>query len=331
MNERFSAVLLEQTDGKTRASIATIGIDDLPEGDVLVAVDWSTLNYKDGLAITGAAKVVRSFPFVPGIDFAGRVVRSSSSEFAEGDEVLLTGFGVGEHHWGGLSRYARVKSEWLVKVPGGMNGRQAMAIGTAGFTAMLSVMALEDQGVTPDKGEILVTGAAGGVGSVSIPLLAKRGFQVVASTGRASLADYLTALGASRIVDRGEFAGKGKAPLDSAHWAGAIDTVGGETLANLLKSMQYLGVVAACGLAGGSGLPATVFPFILRGVRLIGIESVYCPMEVRKRAWRRLAEDLDYGLLDSMVSEIALEDVPDRAADFLEGSVRGRLVVRVAE
>ncbi|MCB1972080.1 MAG: oxidoreductase [Geminicoccaceae bacterium] len=328
MSEQFLAVVLHEIEGKTVASIESPTVDDLPDGDVLVAVEWSTLNYKDGLAITGAGKIVRHFPFVPGIDFAGRVLRSSSPDFEEGDGVLLTGYGVGERHWGGLAQMARVKGEWLVKLPGDMTGRQAMAIGTAGFTAMLAVRALEHQGVTPDRGEVVVTGAAGGVGSISLPLLARKGYRAVASTGRTSLEDYLRKLGATRVVDRSEFTSQTKAPLASAHWAGAIDTVGAETLAGLLKSMQYHGAVAACGLAGGASLPATVFPFLLRGVRLIGIDSVYCPMEERQAAWQELHKDLDPDLLETMVTEIALDDVPRWAPRFLKGEVRGRLLVR---
>ncbi|MEK0084780.1 MDR family oxidoreductase [Benzoatithermus flavus] len=327
MSETFKAVLLEQADGRTTARLADLPVENLPPGDVLVDVAFSTLNYKDALAITGAGKIVRQFPFVPGIDFAGTVSRSEHPRFEPGDEVILTGWGVGERHWGGLARKARVKADWLLPRPEGLSLEQAMAIGTAGFTAMLCVMALEEQGVTPEQGEIVVTGAAGGVGSVAIPLLAKRGFEVVASTGRAALADYLKRLGAAAVVDRRQFAEGSKAPLDSARWAGAIDTVGGDTLVNLLKGMQYRGVVAACGLAGGANFNGTVFPFILRGVRLIGVDSVYYPAERRGAVWTRLASDLDPDLLAGMVTRIGLADVPRVAPDFLKGAVRGRIVV----
>jgi acrylyl-CoA reductase (NADPH) len=327
MSETFRALLLEQADGRTVSRLADLPLEALPAGDVLVDIAWSTLNYKDALAITGTGKIVRQFPFVPGIDLAGRVERSEHPCFKPGDEVLLTGWGVGERHWGGLAEKARVKAEWLVLKPQGLALEQAMAIGTAGFTAMLSVMALEEQGVTPDRGEIVVTGAAGGVGSVAIPLLAKRGFKVIASTGRRELEGYLKGLGAAGVVDRNELAGGSKAPLDSARWAGAIDTVGGDTLVNLLKAMQYHGVVAACGLAGSSSLNGTVFPFILRGVRLIGVDSVYFPGERRPAVWSRLAGDLDPAQLAAMTTTIGLSEVPEVAPEFLKGAVRGRIVV----
>jgi acrylyl-CoA reductase (NADPH) len=327
MSETFRALLLEQADGRTVSRLADLPLEALPAGDVLVDIAWSTLNYKDALAITGTGKIVRQFPFVPGIDLAGRVERSEHPCFKPGDEVLLTGWGVGERHWGGLAEKARVKAEWLVLKPQGLALEQAMAIGTAGFTAMLSVMALEEQGVTPDRGEIVVTGAAGGVGSVAIPLLAKRGFKVIASTGRRELEGYLKGLGAAGVVDRNELAGGSKAPLDSARWAGAIDTVGGDTLVNLLKAMQYHGVVAACGLAGSSSLNGTVFPFILRGVRLIGVDSVYFPGERRPVVWSRLAGDLDPAQLTAMTTTIGLSEVPEVAPEFLKGAVRGRIVV----
>lgn len=329
MSETFRAVLLEQADGRTTARVAELDPGSLPEGDVLVDVAFSTLNYKDALAITGAGKIVRQFPFVPGIDLAGTVSRSEHPCFKPGDEVILTGWGVGERHWGGLAEKARVKGDWLLLRPEGLSLEQAMAIGTAGFTAMLCVMALEEQGVAPEKGEVVVTGAAGGVGSIAIPLLARRGFKVVASTGRAELEGYLKGLGAAEVVGRERFAQGSKAPLDSARWAGAIDTVGGDTLANLLKGMQYHGVVAACGLAGSSSLDATVFPFILRGVRLIGVDSVLYPAERRPAVWARLARDLDPGLLASMETRIGLADVPKVAPEFLKGAVRGRVVVDV--
>jgi acrylyl-CoA reductase (NADPH) len=329
MSETFRALLLEQEGGRTAARLAELPVADLPEGEVLVDVAYSTLNYKDALAITGAGKIVRQFPFVPGIDLAGIVARSADPRYATGDEVVLTGWGVGERHWGGLAGKARVKADWLLHRPDGLSLRQAMAVGTAGFTAMLCVRALEEQGVAPDRGEVVVTGAAGGVGSVAIPLLARAGFKVVASSGRKELEGYLKDLGATGIIDRASLAeGGSKAPLDSARWAGAVDAVGGATLANLLKSMQYHGVVAACGLAGGATFEGTVFPFILRGVRLIGIDSVLHPAEQRPAVWSRLARDLDANLLDRLTTEVALADVPALAPEFLKGAVRGRLVVR---
>lgn len=327
MSETFRALVLDQADGKTTACFEDLATDALPQGDVLVDIAYSTLNYKDALAITGAGKIVRSFPFVPGIDFAGTVARSSNPAYKPGDEVVLTGWGVGERHWGGLAQKARVKGDWLVPLPQGLSAKQAMAIGTAGFTAMLAVVALEEQGVTPEKGEVVVTGAAGGVGSVAVHLLARRGFKVVASSGRTELEDYLKGLGATAVVDRKTFAEGSKAPLDSARWAGGIDTVGGDTLVNLLKAMQYHGVVAACGLAGSAAMNGTVFPFILRGVRLIGIDSVMCPQPQRRAAWDRLARDLDRNALDAMTSEISLRQVPDVAPEFLKGRVKGRVVV----
>lgn len=324
---RFPALLLEQEDGRTVARLAELAEDDLPPGEVLVGVRYSTLNYKDALAITGAGKIVRQFPFVPGIDFAGVVERSDDPRFKPGDEVILTGWGVGERHWGGLAGKARVKADWLLHRPEGLSLRQAMAVGTAGFTAMLCVLALEEQGVKPGDGEVAVTGAAGGVGSVAIPLLAKAGFRVVASTGRSQLAGYLKELGAAEVVDRATFSEGSKAPLDSARWAGAVDTVGGSTLANLLKGMRYHGVVAACGLAGGAAFQGTVYPFILRGVRLIGVDSVLYPAERRPAVWERIARDLDPGLLERATREIGLAEVPGVAPAFLEGAVQGRVVV----
>ncbi len=330
MGDRFKAVRLEQADGATRAAIAEIDTADLPAGEVLVDVTCSTLNYKDALAITGAGKIVRQFPFVPGIDFAGTVAESADPRFTPGQAVLLTGWGVGERHWGGLAQRARVKADWLLPLPEGLTMAQAMAIGTAGFTAMLCVMALEEQGLGPNRGEIVVTGAAGGVGSIAIPLLKRAGFAVVASSGRTELADYLTGIGADRVVDRRQFSEGSKAPLDSASWAGAVNSVGGTTLVNLLKSMQYHGVVAACGLAGGAAFEGTVFPFILRGVRLIGIESAYIPLEQRHAVWARLARDLDQDLLGRNTRTIALDAVPGVAPDFLAGKVQGRIVVDMA-
>lgn len=330
MSDQFQALVLDQADGKTVANLRELTNEDLPQGDVLVDISYSTLNYKDGLAITGAGKIIRNFPFVPGIDFAGTVVESQHQSFNPGDQVILTGFGVGERHWGGLAQRARVKGDWLVPVPNGLSMQHAMTIGTAGFTAMLCVMALEEQGVTPDKGEIVVTGAAGGVGSVALTLLSKRGYKAVASSGREELTDYLTNLGASRIVPRSTFSEVSKAPLSSAEWAGGIDTVGGDTLVGLLKGMNYGATVAACGLAGSASMNGTVLPFILRGVRLIGIDSVYYPIQKRVAAWQRLKEDLPHDLLDNMTTVIDLNQVVDTASNFLSGKVQGRMVVKVA-
>ncbi|MFO1037487.1 MAG: MDR family oxidoreductase [Geminicoccaceae bacterium] len=330
MSETFRAVLLDQADGKTTARIADMPVASLPEGDVLVDVAYSTLNYKDGLAITGAGKIIRQFPFVPGVDFSGRVAASDNPAFKPGDEVVLTGWGVGERHWGGLAQKARVKGDWLVPLPKGLTLKRAMAIGTAGFTAMLAVEMLAEQGITPERGEVVVTGAAGGVGSIAVALLAKRGFKVAAVSGRPELADELRRLGAAEILDRKTFSEPSKAPLDSARWAAAIDNVGGTTLAGLLRGMQQRGVVAACGNAGGVALETTVFPFILRGVRLVGIDSVYQPAEPRLRAWQSLVTELDPDLLDSITEVIPLAAVPEAAGRFLKGAVQGRLVVDVA-
>lgn len=324
----FNAVLIEKDDAGYRASLRELDDAALPEGDVTVKVEYSTLNYKDGLAITGKGPVVRKFPMVPGIDLAGTVEASSHPGIAVGDRVLLNGWGVGEGHWGGLAQRARLKGEWLVPLPAAFTPREAMAIGTAGYTAMLCVMALERQGVTPDKGEVLVTGANGGVGSVAVAVLAGLGYTVVASTGRPDEADYLKALGAAEIVDRAQFAAPGK-PLARERWAGAVDTVGSHTLANVCASTRYRGTVAACGLAQGMDLPATVAPFILRGVTLVGIDSVMAPREERIEAWRRLARDLNPAKLALMTREIGLGETIDTAAALLEGKVRGRVVVDV--
>lgn len=329
MSGTFRAVIVDQANGRTTARLGELPLADLPRGDVLVDVRWSTLNYKDALAITGAGKIIRQFPFVPGIDFAGTVVESNDSRFRPGDEVLLTGWGVGERHWGGLATKARVKGDWLLHRPEALSLEQTMAVGTAGFTAMLAVLALEEQGLKPERGEIVVTGAAGGVGSVATHLLARAGFKVVASSGRPELADYLKRLGAAEVVGRDTFTQGSKAPLDSARWAGAVDSVGGDTLVNLLKGMQYHGVAAACGLAGSPSLNGTVFPFILRGVRLIGIDSVLYPAEKRAAVWDRLARNLDRDLLDGMTTRIGLGQVVDTAPDFLKGGVKGRLIVDV--
>jgi acrylyl-CoA reductase (NADPH) len=331
----FKAIYLTRDDDRFAATVAELDDDALPSieiGGVTVAIQHSTLNYKDGLAITGAGKIVRKFPFVPGIDFAGRVRESASPRFKAGDEVVLTGWGVGERHWGGLARLARVKADWLVPLPEGFSLQDAMAVGTAGFTAMLSVMGLEEQGLKPGQGDVVVTGAAGGVGSIAVALLAKAGFRTVASTGRREeLEGYLKELGAAEVVGREPFGeGAGKGPLGSERWAGGVDTVGGETLVNLLKTVRYRGSVAACGLASSAQLPgATVFPFILRGVRLIGIDSVMSPREERERAWARLARDLDREQLQAVTRIVPLGEVPNLAPEFLKGAVKGRLVVDV--
>ena len=325
----FKAIYLEKDDNGVQNSIRELDESALPEGDVRVGVEYSTINYKDGLAITGAAPVVRNYPMVPGIDLAGKVLESGNPEFTAGDAVVLNGWGVGEGHWGGLSQQARLKGDWLIKLPDAFTSRQAMAIGTAGYTAMLCVMALERAGVSPDKGPVLVTGAAGGVGSVAIAVLAKLGYTVEASTGRASEEAYLKGLGASAIVDRNELSEPSKRPMGRERWAGAVDAVGSHTLANVLGQIKYGGAVAACGLAQGGDLPATVYPFILRGVSLLGVDSVMAPKTVREEAWARLAADLDVAKLEEMTVEMPLADAPGAAADILKGQVRGRVVVNV--
>jgi|TARA_B110000116_G_scaffold3968_1_gene3481 acrylyl-CoA reductase (NADPH) len=324
----MQAILINKDDSGYSAQMSQIEEQQLPEGDVLIKVDYSTLNYKDSLAITGASPVVRNFPMVPGIDFAGTVEHSDHADFKAGDQVLLNGFGVGEGHWGGLAQKARVKGDWLVPLPTAFTPKQAMTIGTAGYTAMLCVMALEQQGVNPDQGEILVTGAAGGVGSVAISLLAKLGYHVVASSGRPEEKDYLLSLGATQVMDRNELSEKGR-PLAKERWAGAIDVAGSHTLANICASMKYGGTVAACGLAQGYDLPATVMPFILRGVTLAGIDSVYRPKADRIAAWDRLAEDLDLTHLDAIMTEITLGQALETAQEQMQGLTRGRFVVNV--
>ncbi|MBT4017574.1 MAG: oxidoreductase [Alphaproteobacteria bacterium] len=324
----MKAILINKDDNGYSAALSDVDENDLPEGDVTVQVDYSTLNYKDSLAITGSSPVVRNFPMVPGIDLAGTVTDSSNADYSTGDKVVLNGWGVGEVHWGGLAQTARLKGDWLVPLPDAFTAKQAMGIGTAGYTAMLCVMALEDNGVTPDQGEILVTGAAGGVGSVAISLLAKLGYTVVASTGRASEADYLKGLGATDLIDRNDLSEAGR-PLAKERWAGAVDAVGSHTLANICASLKYGGTVAACGLAQGFDLPATVMPFILRGVTLAGVDSVNCPRPRRIDAWNRLAKDLDIGHIEMMMTEINLGDAIATAADQMAGKTRGRVVVNV--
>jgi acrylyl-CoA reductase (NADPH) len=324
----FNAILIERDPPPYRASLKKLEESQLPAGDVSVRVEYSTLNYKDALAITGKGPVVRQFPLVPGIDFAGTVDESSNPGFKRGDKVLLNGWGVGEAHWGGLAQLARVKADWLIPLPGALTTRQAMAVGTAGYTAMLCVMALERHGVTPVDGEILVTGAAGGVGSIAVALLSKLGFRVVAMTGRPAESGFLTELGAAEIMDRAAYAGAGR-PLAKERWAGAIDVVGSHTLANVCASLRYGGVVAACGLAGGMDFPGTVAPFILRGIALAGIDSVMRPRPDRVEAWRRLSRDLELNKLELLTVEISLAQALERAATILEGQVRGRIVVDV--
>ena len=324
----FNALYLTQTEGRTQAQIRPLDEGELPAGDVLVRVAYSTLNYKDGLAITGQAPVVRTFPMVPGIDLAGEVEASTHPDWRVGDLVVLNGWGVGEKHWGGLAQKARLSGDWLIPLPAGLNPRQAMAIGTAGYTAILSVLALERHGLKPGDGSILVTGASGGVGGMAIALLAKRGFRVLAATGRVEEGNYLRDLGATEIIDRAELNHPGK-PLMKERWFGVVDTVGSHTLANACASTAYGGAVAACGLAQGMDFPATVAPFILRGVSLYGIDSVMVPRERRLQAWQRLASDLDPRLLETMTREISLTQAISAATELLAGRVRGRLVVNV--
>jgi acrylyl-CoA reductase (NADPH) len=324
----YKALLIEKDGGPYRASVQSLNDDNLPEGDVTVRVDYSTINYKDGLAITGKSPVVRKFPLVAGIDFAGTVESSSHAGWKAGDKVVLDGWGVGETHSGGLAQRARVRGDWLVALPAGLSTRQAMAIGTAGYTAMLCVMALQGHGLKPESGDILVTGANGGVGSVAIALLAKLGYRVVASTGRTDEAEALKALGAAEVIDRAELSAPGK-PLAKERWAGAVDAVGSHTLANACAGTKYRGAVAACGLAQGMDFPASVAPFILRGITLYGIDSVMAPKALREQAWARLAQDLDLAKLDGLVREIPLAGAIDAAADILAGRIRGRLVVDV--
>ncbi|MBX0329930.1 oxidoreductase [Oscillochloris sp. ZM17-4] len=327
-DQTFRALVVEEGGGSRSAAIRDVPMAELPAGEVLVRVAYSTLNYKDGLAVTGKAKILRGSPMVPGIDYAGTVVESASPDYAPGDEVILTGWGVGERHWGGFSQLARAKAGWLVPLPAGLSLRQAMGVGTAGFTAMLCVQALERHGLRPGGRDVVVTGAAGGVGSVAVALLSAAGYQVVASTGRPQEADYLRALGAHEIIDRAALAGPGK-PLESERWAGAVDTVGGTTLAGLLRSTAYGGAVAACGNAGGFELSTTVLPFILRGVALLGVESVMVPLPERRAAWERIARDLPLGLIDRMTEVIPFDALPAACEAITNGQVRGRTVVDV--
>ena len=324
----FKAIRIDKADKGTAAALTQFDEADLMEGDVTVRVEWSALNYKDGLAVTGKAPVVRRFPMIAGVDLAGTVEQSSHPQWKAGDKVICTGWGMGETHLGAYAEKARVKGDWLVRLPKGMSTREAMAIGTAGFTAMLSVLALEKHGLTSNHGPVVVTGAAGGVGSVATAVLSKLGFQVIASTGRLSEADYLKGLGAAEVIDRSELSGQAK-PLAKERWAGGVDSVGSTTLANVLSMTKYAGAIAACGLAAGMDLPTSVAPFILRGVCLLGIDSVMCPIDVRTTAWRRFASDLDRTKLTEITHEIGLNHVIDAGAKILAGQVRGRIVVKI--
>ncbi|MFD1157415.1 acryloyl-CoA reductase [Roseovarius aestuarii] len=327
----FKALVVEKDEesGKTSAAVKELGVDDLPEGEVTVAVEYSTVNYKDGLCIGPGGGLVRKYPHVPGIDFAGTVEASSDDRYRPGDKVVLTGWRVGEAHWGGYSQKANVRADWLVPLPDGLDTREAMAVGTAGFTAMLAVMALEDHGLEPGYGPVLVTGAAGGVGSVATAILANLGYEVAGVTGRPETADYLKSLGATQIVAREEINETTKRPLESESWSGCVDAVGGAMLARVLGQMKYGASVSAVGLAGGAGLPATVIPFLLRGVNLLGIDSVMQPYDNRVRAWKRIASDLPMDKLEAMIQPAKLGDLPGLGADILKGQVKGRVVVDV--
>ncbi|ASJ98274.1 acrylyl-CoA reductase (NADPH) [Shewanella marisflavi] len=325
----FKALVLTQLDKQTQADVKMLPESDLPEGEVLVDVSYSSLNYKDGLAITGLGKIIRQFPMVPGIDFAGVVSESADSRFEPGDEVILTGWGVGENHWGGMAEKARVKADWLVPMPNGCDGAKAMMIGTAGLTAMLCVQALQQAGVTPEQGEVLVTGASGGVGSVAVTLLAQLGYKVVASSGRVEVnGDWLKALGASEVIDRSELEQECR-PLEKQRWAGVVDTVGNKVLASALAQMQYGGSAAICGLAGGFALPTTVMPFILRGVNLLGIDSVACPIDKRVKAWQQVLELLPDSYYQQACQTVSLEQLGEYADKIVKGKVTGRVLVKV--
>ena len=328
MSTTFQAYLIGKSDQGQRCQLTELDDDDLMEGDVTVRVEYTTLNYKDGLALTGRSPIIRRFPLIPGIDFSGEVIESAHAKFSPGDKVILNGFGVGEDHSGGYAQRARVSGDWLVAVPEGLDTRRAMAIGTAGYTAMLSVLALEDHGLEPGDGDVIVTGAAGGVGSIAVAVLAKLGHRVVASTGRPQEKDFLTRLGAAEIVDRAEFADKPR-PLAKERWSAAIDVAGGNTLANLLSQLRRGAAAAVCGLAESMNLPTTVAPFILRGVAMYGIDSVMAPIARREQAWQRLTEDLDPQLLDELSFDLDFNDLPRAAVDILDGKIRGRAVVKL--
>ena len=328
MTDQFQAYQIGKSDDGQRCALTQLDDSDLMEGDVTVRVEYTTLNYKDGLALTGRSPIIRKFPLTPGIDFSGTVISSSHADFKDGDQVILNGFGVGEVHSGGYAQRARVSGDWLVPLPDGLDMRQAMAIGTAGYTAMLSVMALEQHGIKPGDGDILVTGASGGVGSVAVAILSKLGHRVVATTGRMNEKDFLTGLGAADVLDRADFADKAR-PLGKELWSGAIDVAGGNTLANVLSQLRYGGAAAICGLAESMNLPTTVAPFILRGISMYGIDSVMAPIAKRKIAWQRLASDLDLALLDELCFDLDFADLPQAAEDILAGKIRGRAVVRL--
>jgi len=330
-DQMFNALVVnkDEESGKTSAAVEQISTDQLPEGNVVVNVEYSTVNYKDGLCIGPGGGLVREYPHVPGIDFAGTIESSDDPRYSAGDSVVLTGWRVGEVHWGGYAQKARVNADWLVPLPSGLSSRQAMAVGTAGFTAMLAVMALEDHGLKPDQGPVLVTGAAGGVGSVATAILANLGYEVAAVTGRPETEEYLRALGATQIVPREEINETVKRPLERETWAGCVDAVGGDMLARVLGQMKYGGSVSAVGLAGGAGLPATVIPFLLRGVNLLGIDSVMQPYDNRLRAWERIAKDLPMDKLEAMIHPATLSDLPALGKDILKGQVKGRVVVDV--
>lgn len=330
MSDSFKAILVSRDeDKKQTVDIVELNDSDLMEGDVTVKVDATTINYKDGLAITGKGPVIRHWPMVPGIDLVGTVIKSESAEFSEGDSVLLNGFGVGEGHWGAYAGHARLKSDWLIPLPKGISALQAMGVGTAGYTAMLCVMALERYGITPDRGPIIVTGANGGVGTVAIAILSKLGYEVIASTGRMDEEAFLKSLGASEIIDRAELSEAGR-PLGKERWAGGIDAVGSHTLANLLAQTKYGGAIAACGLAQGFDLPSTVMPFILRGVALLGVDSVMASKDLRQEAWGRIASDLDMTKLDALTTKIGFDGIIQAASDIMDGKIRGRVVVDMA-
>ena len=330
MSELFKALVVDKTDNNFSVTIKNLSFDDLPAGDVLIRTAYSSINYKDGLASSPDGKIVRSYPFVPGIDLAGVVVSSQDPRFQEGDEVIATSYEIGVSHYGGYSEYARIPGDWIVPLPSGLSLKEAMAYGTAGFTAALSIQRLEENGLTPDLGKVLVTGATGGVGSLAVAMLAKRGYHVVASTGKEAEHDYLHNLGATEIISREEvYNGKIRA-LDKQLWAGAVDPVGGAYLASVLSKIQYNGAVAVSGLTAGGNVPTTVFPFILRGVSLLGIDSVYCPMEVRKELWNRMAADLKpSGLLETISQEATLEELPETLSLILKGQAKGRFVVTI--
>ncbi|WP_079505636.1 NADPH:quinone oxidoreductase family protein [Mesobacillus jeotgali] len=328
--ENFKAFMVNKNEEGFSAGVTTITQENLPDGDVLIKVAYSSVNYKDGLASIPNGKIVRSYPFIPGIDLAGTVIRSDDSRFKEGDEVIATSYEIGVSHYGGFSEYARIPAEWVVPLPEGLTLKEAMVFGTAGFTAALSVHRLEENGLTPEKGKVLVTGATGGVGSVAVAMLAKRGYHVVASTGKESEHDYLKKIGAAEIISREELVGEKIKPLDKQLWAGAVDPVGGDTLSAILSKLEYNGSVAVSGLTGGTDVPTTVFPFILRGINLLGIDSVYCPMETRKLLWQRMAGDLKpEELLETIKNEVSLEELPSVLSSILKGENRGRTIVKM--